>query len=452
MHASKARWWLVIGVAALAVAGLFSIVLVVARTPSLAGLPLFARLFHESLVVHVNLSVLVWFLSMAMLWWSLLAASSGRKPFIAIPYLENAALIAFGGGALVMALSPLDASGGALMSNYIPVINNRIFFLGLALMLSGMGLMLLHLFLARPRRTPASGIDGALHFAVSGSAIIAMLALLAFAWSFPLVPRGIEETRYYDMLFWAGGHLLQFVHAQVQMVGWLVLTLLLVGRLAIARGLLFGLFAVGPLAALFSLYAFLAFDAASMEFREFFTRLMIGVNGAAPSVLMIILAAALLRGRTRNPQHRAMLSCLAMSFLLFAFGGAFGAMIQGQNVTIPAHYHGSIVSVTLAFMGVAYLLLPRFGWREVGSWRLAFWQPIVYGVGQLIHISGLAWSGGYGVLRKTPGALEGGYTASAKAAMGMMGAGGMLAIIGGLMFVIVMVRAMRRAKALPEQA
>jgi hypothetical protein len=105
-------------------------------------------------------------------------------------------------------------------------------------------------------------------------------------------------------------------------------------------------------------------------------------------------------------------------------------------VVIPAHYHGSIVGVTLGFMGFAYMLLPQFGWRDVGSWRLAFWQPIVYGGGQLLHISGLAISGGYGVLRKTPGGLEG-MSASVKAAMGLMGLGGAIAIVGGFMFVIV---------------
>jgi cytochrome c oxidase subunit 1 len=36
-------------------------------------------------------------------------------------------------------------------------------------------------------------------------------------------------------------------------------------------------------------------------------------------------------------------------------------MIRGVNVVIPAHYHGSIVGITLAFMGLAYVLLPRLG-------------------------------------------------------------------------------------------
>ena len=56
-----------------------------------------------------------------------------------------------------------------------------------------------------------------------------------------------------------------------------------------------------------------------------------------------------------------------------------------------------------------------------------------------MHISGLAYSGGYEVLRKTPGAV----TDGARAAMGIMGMGGLLAIIGGILFVLVVWRSLR---------
>jgi len=121
-------------------------------------------------------------------------------------------------------------------------------------------------------------------------------------------------------------------------------------------------------------------------------------------------------------------------------------MITGQNVTIPAHYHGAIVSVTLALMGYAYTLMPKFGYGDVSQWKLAFWQPIIYGIGQLMHVGGLAYSGGYGVLRKTAvGNTE--FAPEIKAALGVMGLGGLLAIIGGLLFVVVMVKSYRAVRA-----
>jgi hypothetical protein len=55
----------------------------------------------------------------------------------------------------------------------------------------------------------------------------------------------------------------------------------------------------------------------------------------------------------------------------------------------------------------------------------------------VLHIGGLAWSGGYGVLRKDPSTA---LSIKAKISMGIMGLGGMLAVIGGLMFVVICVR------------
>jgi cytochrome c oxidase subunit 1 len=114
-------------------------------------------------------------------------------------------------------------------------------------------------------------------------------------------------------------------------------------------------------------------------------------------------------------------SAFVASFSLFAVGGVLAYMIHGVNVVIPAHYHGSTVGVTLAFMGLAYVLLPRLGFGEVEG-RMALWQPYVYGGGQLIHVLGLAWSGGYGVQRKVAGAEQALTTLPQKIGMGMMGA------------------------------
>ncbi len=110
---------------------------------------------------------------------------------------------------------------------------------------------------------------------------------------------------------------------------------------------------------------------------------------------------------------------------------------------IPAHYHGCIVGVTLAFMGLAYHLLPQLGFAAPRS-RLAAWQPWLYGGGQLAHIVGLVWSGGYGVERKVAGAAQVLRTPQEVAGMALMGLGGLVAIAGGLAFVVVVGGALRR--------
>lgn len=427
-----ARWWLLSGVLALALGGVYAIVLVVARTPALASLTLFADLFHTALVAHVNLSVLVWFLAVACMCWSVEARA---RPVMVIPYLEGAALLSFNAGSVAIALSPM-AGGEALMSNYVPVNFTPVFFLGLALLLAGVFLQVVHYSLRANAEAGGSVAALALRLGASTGAIMAMLAVGCFVWAYRLMPGVIEGQQYYDMLFWAGGHVLQFLNTQFLLVAWLLLAAAVSPGFVPSGKAVLAALMIGFVVVLASPIAFFMFDIASMPFRQFFTHQMMAL-GVAPLIIGAMAVMAL-RGEKAEGVRGAR-SALVMSLLLFVYGGVLALMIREQNVTIPAHYHGSIVGVTLAFMGLAYIWLPRFGYKEVAGTRLAFWQPIVLGIGQVLHVSGLAWSGGYGVLRKTPGALEGGFSA-AKAAMGLMGLGGMLAIIGGLMFVIAVIR------------
>lgn len=239
------------------------------------------------------------------------------------------------------------------------------------------------------------------------------------------------------MLFWGGGHVLQLLHVQMVMIAWLMLARALRREFHVYTAHLYILFAIGLVTSLCTPWAYLHHRAYDLSQHEFFTHMMILAGGIAPTILVLWIMPGLITFRHwRLGNKRALYSTLAMSFILFVYGNILGALIEGQNVVIPAHYHGAIVGVTLGFMGLAYLLLPKFGWRDVTGWKFAYWQPIIYGGGQLLHISGLAWSGGYGVLRKTPGGLDDVAT-GVKIAMAIMGVGGLLAIIGGFMFVVV---------------
>ncbi|MET0090430.1 MAG: hypothetical protein ABW068_10500 [Candidatus Thiodiazotropha sp.] len=178
----------------------------------------------------------------------------------------------------------------------------------------------------------------------------------------------------------------------------------------------------------------------SIESRSAFTHLMQYGGGLAVVPLGLLVIGSLYRTPAADPAQRPLRRALVMSMVLFFSGGLIALFISGLNTIIPAHYHGSIVGITLALMGMAYLLLPRLGYPVV-SGRLADWQPWIYGFGQLLHIGGLAVSGAMGIQRKTAGAAQGLDSLPAKAAMGVMGLGGLLAVIGGILFVWIMLRA-----------
>ncbi|MBK9573723.1 MAG: hypothetical protein IPO43_13840 [Rhodoferax sp.] len=62
--------WLWLAIAALLISGVFSILLVAARTPFIQGLMPGVDFFRVALVVHVDMSVLVWFAAFTLRWWS----------------------------------------------------------------------------------------------------------------------------------------------------------------------------------------------------------------------------------------------------------------------------------------------------------------------------------------------------------------------------------------------
>jgi len=92
-------------------------------------------------------------------------------------------------------------------------------------------------------------------------------------------------------------------------------------------------------------------------------------------------------------------------------------------------------------MGVTFHIVPRLGFRPIRG-KTATWQPVIYGCGQLMHIIGLVLSGGYGVQRKTAGAAQGLDDMERIVGMGIMGLGGLIAVIGGVLFLVIVFKAM----------
>lgn len=434
-----ARAWLWLGLLALVGSGVFSILLVLARTPGVNQLLPVADFFRVALVVHVDLSVGVWFAAMAGMLWSLNAT----------PRAESWSWVALGlcgGGTLLMALGAFVSPGTPIMANYIPVLEGPMFMAGLVAFAAGFALQVLRALLAAPRGGGMFGGAEALRFGLNASAVSAAIALLAFAWSLAVVPTALAGKTYYEILFWGGGHALQFAWTLLMLVGWLWLAQACGARVPLSPRIALLMFALALASVFVTPYAYLAHDVASVEHRNLHTWAMRFGGGVAifPVALAVLLALWPLRGieASRRPLRAALVSSMA----LFAAGGLIGLLIGGNNVKIPAHYHGCIVGVTLALMGLVYHLLPRLGYGTPRG-RLAVAQPYLYGAGQLLHIVGLVWSGGYGVQRKVAGGEQVLRSSAEVAGMGLMGLGGLLAIVGGLLFVVVVVRAVRQPGA-----
>jgi hypothetical protein len=427
------------GLASLMGSGLFALLLVVSRTPMLNEWFPVANFFRVALVVHVDLSVLVWFVALAGVLWSLNASERGLK-------WAWCALALCGIGAALMSLAPFAGASQAIMANYIPVLDSPAFLAGLLVFGAGVTALVLRTLLAAPKIGFRFDGAGALRFGLNASVVATAVALLAFGWSLAVMPAGLEGKAYYEVLFWGGGHALQFTWTLLMLVCWLWLASASGGRIPLSPRITLMLFALALASVFVTPYAYLAHDIASVEHRHLHTWAMRVGGGLSIFPVSLAVVIALATGKTQRAEHSPLRSALIASVVLFAAGGVIGIFISGNNVKIPAHYHGSIVGVTLALMGVVYYLLPRLGYRApVG--RLAVLQPMLYGGGQMMHIIGLVWSGGYGVQRKVAGSEQVLRSIEEIAGMGLMGLGGLISIIGGLAFLAVVIRAMRIGRA-----
>ncbi len=428
----QAKGWLKLAILSVALSGVAPLILLAGRASLYAEIASIKQWFVPVLVIHVNLSVGLWFLAMTMMLWRALLP-------VKLPLVwHGASVLSFLLGVVMIVLAPF-AGGEAFTSNYIPVQNNPVFFFGLSLILSSLVLMLGAYLWTLLKQTS----EGVIAFMVNGNLLVLLTALACFSFSIMQHPEGYGGEGYYESIFWAGGHILQFVYVQIAMIAWLwmaeklALHLPKISVIKAAFGLL-------TLVACSSPLIFLFVDINSYYHIKFFSWQMNIVTGTIPGLLAAYLLFQLIKASSRPAIFWVML----MSLILFLSGGFVGFLIEGSSTVIPAHYHGSTVGVTLALMGVAYLLLPVLGGKQVAAWKMAKWQPVLYGVGQLLHVIGFAIAGSEGVGRKVAGSMEGS-TELAQAGMQLVRLGGILAVIGGGLFVLVMLRAWRQK---PDQA
>ncbi len=427
--------WVFLGLAALVVGGLFSILVVLSRTPFFQEIIPWIDFFRTALVVHVDLTVLVWFLSFAGVFWSYNSTNRCRP-------CGSVALFLAVVGTVIITVSPFTGESYPLMSNYIPVLQSNTFFVGLGIFGIGYSVLVFRTLLARWQVSGGVSGESVLRFGLFVAVVASFFAIFSLVMSYLGISDDFEGQAYYDRLFWGGGHVIQFSHTQLMLVAWLWLASISGAHLRVSPRVVLVLFVLGlsPLLAVPLIYA--SFDVSSGAHLFWFIQLMKfgGALGAVPIGLAV--TWAIIDNWRPAPGTEIERSTLVFSVLLFGVGGVIGFMIHASNVTVPAHYHGSIVGITMAFMGITYHLMPKLGFRKV-SGRLARWQPGIYGGGQLMHILGLAWSGGYGVQRKTAGAEQGLERFEQIAGMGMMGLGGLISIIGGVIFLIVVYQAIR---------
>ncbi|MBC8519483.1 MAG: cbb3-type cytochrome c oxidase subunit I [Gammaproteobacteria bacterium] len=428
------RGWIYLALASLIVPGLTAVLLVLLRTLVVDSAS-WTDLFRTALVVHVDLSVFVWFLAIGgALWTSMLSS-----PTMAARWSLRLAVA----GTVIISIAPLLGATTPIMNNYIPVLDHPIFHLGLGLFAVGILLLAPAIMKRPPRLFPDSG-KGLIQLGGWLAMLATVIAAITFIHTYTSIPPDPDRAAvtYYEILFWSDGHILQFTYTTLLVIAWLALGSALKMETLPSPGSTATMLVVGFIPLIIVPWILASFGVLSAEYRGWFTWLMRYGNSVAPILVSLFLLAGLFRTSIKSAEQRPLHASLVASFILFAAGGIIGFMISGYNTIIPAHYHGSIVGVTLAFMGLVYILLPKVGFTAP-SGKMATLQPYIYAVGQLMHVAGLALSGGHGAARKSVGGSIGADNFYGALSVSFTRIGGLLAVVGGVLFLVVCWKSIR---------
>lgn len=444
---SLTRRWLAIAITALLMSGLLSLALVLGRLPGLDALatPAF---FRRCLILHVDLALVVWFLAFLTAMFSLLPLQPGARRGSSLGAVIGWRLSVLGIVALVVGTL---LGGEPVLANYVPVVDAPLYLAGLGCFGIGVLLQILgpRLMPSRERVDAAPLLPAPARPGLRAAGVAVVVAAITFATAIVVVPADLPADSRYELLFWGGGHVLQVAYVAAMSSVWILLLSSALERPVMSRSaasLCFAALVLPTLAA--PLLTGLGIDRAG--YVDGFTSLM--RFGIFPAILALL--ALCLRAVWRA--HRlgqlpplgwsdGRLVGFAASAVLTVAGFILGALITGPNTTVPAHYHASIGGVTAAFMAATWLLAEPLGLRlpagRLGRWTR--WQPALFAGGQLVFAVGFGFAGLQGAARKTYAAEQVVRSTAEVIGLYTMGLGGLVAVAGGLLFLVIVVQAWR---------
>lgn len=435
-----------------------------------------ADLFYRFLTLH-GLNMLIFFIiffEMAVLYFAGPVLLSCRLPAPRTGWFAFALMVA---GMLIVNATVLAGKADVLFTSYPPLQAHPLYYLGMILFAVGAlivtALFFATLVVARRERTYAGSIP-LVSFGALTAAIIAVIALLhgaaiyipTFLWSLGLMN---VDPQIYRMVWWGLGHSSQQINVAAHVSIWYLLAGLTVGGVVLNEKISRMAFVLYILfISMASAHHLLVDPGMGPAWKIWNTSYAMYLAVLASMVHGFTVPAGIemgqrLRGYTRGtfewlkkaPWSDPGFSGMALSVVIFGFlGGVTGVTIGTEQINIiahntlrvPGHFHTTVVGGTaLAFMAVTYYVLPLIFGKRVAFWGLAKIQPYLFGIGIVILAMSMIFQGIFGVPRRhwdvafsnAPFPVE--YHPAVQLFQATMGIGGLLAIAGGLAYVVIAV-------------
>jgi cytochrome c oxidase subunit I len=435
-----------------------------------------ATWFYRILTVH-GMTMLIFFIlffEMAVLYF---AAGPLLNSRIAAPKLAWTAFGLMVAGSLLTEVMMWTGKADVLMTSYIPLRADPLYYLGIILFAVGalvvVGIFFATITIAKRERTYVGSLPLVV-FGAATAAIIAFITLLhgaatyipAFLWSLGLIK---YDPQIYRMLWWALGHSSQQINVAAMVSIWYLLGALTVGSVVLNEKISRTAFVLYILfISLASAHHLLVDPGFGPAWKVVNTSYFMYMAVLASMLHGFTVPAGIelgqrLRGQRsglfgwvkRAPWGDPGFSSLALSVVVFGFvGGITGVTLGTEQINIlahntlriPGHFHATVVSGTaMAFMGLTYYVIPLIFRKKVAFYPLAKIQPYLFGIGMLIFSIFMTFAGGFGVPRRhyditfasAPFDLQ--FSPAVDMVTAIMAIGGLLAAVGGGIYIIVTV-------------
>ena len=435
-----------------------------------------ADLFYRFLTFH-GLNMLIFFIiffEMAVLYFAGPVLLNSRLPAPRVGWLAFGLMVL---GMLVVNVMVLRGQADVLFTSYPPLQAHPLYYAGMILFAVGAlvvtSLFFATLVVAKRERTYEGSIP-LVSFGALTAAIIAVITLLHGAaiyiptllWSLGLMNM---DPQIYRMVWWGLGHSSQQINVAAHVSIWYLMAALTVGGVVVNEKISRMAFVLYILfISMASAHHLLVDPGMGPAWKIWNTSYAMYLAVLASMVHGFTVPAGIemgqrLRGYTRGtfewlkkaPWGDPGFSGAALSLVIFGFlGGITGVTIGTEQINIiahntlrvPGHFHTTVVGGTaLAFMAVTYYVLPLIFRKRVAFWGLAKIQPYLFAVGIVILAMSMIFQGIFGVPRRqwdiasasAPFQIE--YHPAVQLFQATMGIGGLLAIAGGLAYILIAV-------------
>lgn len=467
----------VAAVVCLLIGAVAAILLALTRWPAVHLLdPLY---YYRFVTVHGINMLIFWiiFMEVAILYFTGTVLLNCR---LSSPKWAWVSFVLMAAGAALTNFIIFAGKADVLMTSYVPLRADPLFYVGMILFAVGtlIGILIFfgNLYISRRDRT-YEGSMPLVTFGATAAAIIGFFTIVhgavalipTLAWSLGWIQD--IDAGWYRITWWGLGHPSQQINVCAMVSVWYLLATLTVGAQPLNQAVCRSAFVLYILFINLASAHHLLVDPGlsagwkiwNTSYAMYLAVLASMIHGfTVPASIEVAMRdkgyrSGLFSWLTHAPWWNPGFSSMFLSLVIFGFiGGITGVTLGTQQINIiahntlriPGHFHATVVGgTTLAFMGLAYYVVPLIFQREYSFKALVRWIPYLFGIGIVMVSFGMTFAGSYGVPRRTAGIDYAGavipaeFGAGAHLALGVLGIGGVLAFTGLLLFILTTVHA-----------